>query len=135
MADGSGYFTLTPILHNPVRARMVTHPSDYPWSSYLAHVHGTHDPLTSVHPHYLLLGTNDEERQQQYRTLFRDELDAKFVASVRAATQGGWAIGGERFRGQIERAAQSRAAPLPRGRKPATSPDNRQIDLLSRSSK
>ena len=119
---------------NPVRARMVAHPSDYRWSSYLAHAHGAQDPLTSVHPHYLSLGTNDEERQQQYRGLFRHELDPEFVESVRAATQGGWAIGGDRFRRQIERAAQRRAAPLPRGRKPATSPDNRQIDLLSRSS-
>jgi putative transposase len=32
---------------NPVRAGMVQHPEDYPWSSARAHLHGTADPVLS----------------------------------------------------------------------------------------
>jgi hypothetical protein len=54
-------------------------------------------------------------RQKEYRALFRGALDEDFLADLRAATNGGWALGGERFKRAIAKALRRRVAPLPRG--------------------
>ena len=115
---------------NPVRAGMVAHPRDYPWSSYRAHADGTKDALASDHPLYRRLGKTASERQQEYRSLFRGKLPEAFVEALRAATNGGWALGGERFQKQIAKMAGRRVAPLPKGRPPANPKDKRQLNLL-----
>ena len=101
---------------NPVRAGMVAHPRDYPWSSWAAHAQGKADPLAAGHPIYRALGRSSAERQAAYRALFRGALTEDFVTSLRAATNGGWALGGERFARAVAKAAGRRAAPLPKGR-------------------
>jgi putative transposase len=103
---------------NPVRARMVRHPRDYRWSSYCAHAHGTSDTLVSDHDIYCRLGTNQTARQAAYRALFRAALDADFLDALRAATNGGWALGDARFHRQVADALGRRVRPLPRGRPP-----------------
>jgi len=62
--------------------------------------------------------------------LFRQKLDPTFVSALRAATNGGWALGNERFRKAIEEAARRRVAPLPRGPRPVPVKDKRQLSLL-----
>jgi hypothetical protein len=57
-------------------------------------------------------------RQQAYRALFRPALDADFVAALRAATNGGWALGDRRFKDEIAAAIGWRAAPCPRDGQP-----------------
>ena len=42
---------------NPVRARIVRHPRDYRWSSYLAHAQGAADPLQTGHGDEFFLAT------------------------------------------------------------------------------
>ena len=103
---------------NPVRARMVGHPGDYRWSSYRAHAHGAGDALVSDHDLYLRLGANQAARQAAYRALFRAALDDEFVSAIRAATNGGWALGNTRFQRQVADALGRRVTPLPRGRPP-----------------
>jgi putative transposase len=115
---------------NPVRARMVRHPRDYPWSSFPAHAHGKADPLVTGHDLYDGLGRTPPERQQAYRALFRAALDEGFIDGLRAATNGGWALGDARFRRQIAKAMGRRVAPLPRGRPPKAKVDRRQLNLL-----
>ena len=115
---------------NPVRARMVEHPRQYRWSSYRAHAEGKDDALAAFHPVFKRLGRSLEARQQAYRDLIKEKLDPGFVKALRAATNGGWAMGSERFRKEIAEAAQRRAAPLPRGPRPSTSTDDRQMKLL-----
>lgn len=115
---------------NPVRARMVKHPRDYPYSSYRANALGKADALVTLHPLFRRLGRSGEARQAAYRALFRGKLDEDFVDALRAATNGGWALGDERFRRQIEQASRRRAAPLPKGRKPVIKKDERQLNLL-----
>jgi putative transposase len=115
---------------NPVRARMVGHPRQYRWSSYLTHAEGREDVLAAFHPVLRRLGRTAESRQQAWRRLVKEALDPAFVNAVRVATNGGWALGGERFRKEIEEACRRRAAPLPRGPQPATAKDARQLDLL-----
>jgi putative transposase len=102
---------------NPVRAGMVAHPRDYPWSSWRAHARGADDPLVADHRLYHALGRTAAERQSAYRQLFRAALDPEAVDALRAATNGGWALGGERFKRQIAKALGRRVAPLARGRR------------------
>ncbi len=115
---------------NPVRARMVAHPRDYSWSSYRAHADGARDPLVSDHVLYRRLGRTAAERQQEYRALFRAKLSDAFVEALRSATNGGWALGDDRFKRQIAKMAGRRVAPLPKGRPPADGTDKRQLNLL-----
>ncbi len=100
---------------NPVRAGMVAHPSDYPWSSYRAHAQGDSDPLLLDHELYLRLGQTAEERQHAYRNLFTAHLDETMLSAIRDATNKAWPLGNDKFRTSIEAALQRRARPLPRG--------------------
>ena len=112
---------------NPVRARLVEYPKQYRWSSYRAHAEGKDDPLAGFHAVFRRLGRTVEARTQAYRALFRQKLDPAFVAALRAATNGGWALGDEGFRKEIEDAAGRRVAPLPRGPKPAAASGKRKL--------
>jgi putative transposase len=114
---------------NPQRAGMVAHPRDYRWSSYAFHAHGEADALVSDHALYRALARTAVERQKAYRALFRAALDEMFLDELRAATNGGWALGGERFKRRIAEALGRRVTPLPKGR-PAKTKDARQINLL-----
>jgi putative transposase len=111
---------------NPVRAGKVAHPRDYPWSSWRANALGAADAVVASHPLYRALGHSAAERQKEYRASFRRALDAAFVDALRAATNGGWALGDARFRRRIAKATGRRAAPLPKGRPPKTPHGRRQ---------
>jgi putative transposase len=102
---------------NPVRAGIVSHPGDYGWSSYHAHAFGAADPLVCDHALYRGLGGSPDERRGAYRALFERSDDSAFLAGMRAATNGGWALGDERFKRRLAAAVGRRAAPLPRGRR------------------
>lgn len=115
---------------NPVRARMVRHPRDHRWSSYGANALGRPDPLVSHHPLYRALGRSTAERQASYRALFRERLSETFVAELRSATNGGWAMGDAAFKRRVAKGAKRRAEPLPRGRPRRGAADKRQINLL-----
>lgn len=116
---------------NPVRAKIVKHARDYRWSSHRAHAYGTADALLSDHPIFRRLGRSKPERQKNYRALFRASLDEAFIEAIRAATNGGWALGNDRFRREIAKAAKRRVAPLPKGRRPASKSNKRGRDRLS----
>ncbi|MFZ5774961.1 MAG: hypothetical protein ACOY3Z_05710, partial [Thermodesulfobacteriota bacterium] len=80
---------------------MVTSPADYKWSSYGAHACGQPDNLLERHPCYLDLGKDDQARQEAYRALFRHDVDSALM-TIREAANSGLALGGERFKDQIE---------------------------------
>jgi putative transposase len=115
---------------NPVRAGMAAAPGDYPWSSYRAHAEGAADVLVSDHPLYAALGADARGRQAAYRALFREAPGEDWIAALRAATNGGWAFGNDRFKTQIAAAAGRRVAPLPKGRPPEQDTDGDQLSLL-----
>jgi putative transposase len=112
---------------DPVRARMASHPRDCLWSSYRAHAYGEKDALLSDHPLYRGLGRSAAERQKAYRELFRARLADDFLDAVRAATNGGWALGDDKFKRQIARALGRRFSPLSKGRPPKDGKDKRQL--------
>ena len=101
---------------NPVRANMVKHPIEYPWSSYAANAEGK--PVAWITPHgeYHALGLDDERRRAAYRGLFTTELDQQLLRDIRISTHGGYAIGSSRFREDVEHALKVRATPRGPGR-------------------
>lgn len=101
---------------NPVRARMVTRPCDFHWSSYRANAEGGNDPLLSPHGLYLSLASEETERRAAYRELVKAPLDAQTLEEIRDCTNKGWALGCGHFQEKIERLAERRAARLPKGR-------------------
>jgi len=82
------------------------------------------------HPLFRRLGRSFAERQKAYRALLRSNLDEDFIEELRAATNGGWALGDNRFQREIAKAAKRRVAPLPKGRPPNPKRDKRQLSLL-----
>ncbi len=89
---------------NPVRAAMVVKPQDYRWSSYLANGLGRANPLITPHDEYRRLGRTETERREAYRALFRAHVDEALVGEIRSATNGNYALGGNRFQAQIAKA-------------------------------
>ena len=71
---------------NPVRAKMVDHPTHYRWSSYSANAEGWYSSIVSPHSIYLALGTNGAQRRQQYRALVQSGLDENTINRIRHAT-------------------------------------------------
>jgi len=102
---------------NPVRAGMVDAPGDYAWSSYRAHANGRTARFWTPHSVYQQLGKTETERTSAYRELFRGHLDPAIVHQIRQASNQGMALGGERFKQQIEALAGRRVAILTRGPK------------------
>lgn len=104
---------------NPVRANMVHHPGDYPWSSHRANGDGHPNALLTPHEQYQRLGRTPAERQSAYRGLFQAHLDPSQIAAIRRATNGNYVLGNVRFQDEIARMLHRRVAPGKRGR-PAT---------------
>lgn len=88
---------------NPVRAGMVTTPSEYRYSSYRCNALGHSDPLIRPHPIYTSLGSNGTERQANYRKLFADCVDEPLLTQIRTTTNACLVLGDDRFKDQIER--------------------------------
>jgi len=100
---------------NPVRAGMVQHPSDYPWSSYHCNALDRPDELVKPHPEYLRMGKTDEERQVAYRQLFKRHIAESSMAEIREATNKAWVLGSDRFKQRIQKQLGRRVEPSARG--------------------
>lgn len=100
---------------NPVRAGMVSHPSEYPWSSYRCNAVGEEDSLVCPHREFRKLGQTGEERQSAYRQLFRSRIPDITLDEIRTATNKAWVLGGGRFQERIQKQLNRRVAPVARG--------------------
>lgn len=100
---------------NPVRADMVEHASEYPWSSYQGNAQGKEIKLLTPHDLYSKLGCSKEERLKNYRSLFRGRMAEKTLEEIRNATNKSWVLGDETFRCQIEKVTGRITAPRQRG--------------------
>jgi putative transposase len=101
---------------NPVRARLVTSPDAYPWSSYPHNVGAQENPLIEEHPTYNALGTTRQARHAAYASLFHSELDASEVGAIRHATNRGTPLGSEDFLARASAAAGRDVRPKEPGR-------------------
>ncbi|PCI51216.1 MAG: transposase [Alphaproteobacteria bacterium] len=117
LVDSEAYFLLLSryIELNPVRAEMVDHPAEYPWSSY--HGNATDKDIALLSPHncYKALDKNDVDRKAAYAALFNDHISEKIIEEIRHATEKSWVLGDSRFKQQIEQATGRRTSPTPRG--------------------
>lgn len=100
---------------NPVRANMVQHPGDYPWSSYHHNASDKKISLLTPHPLYDSLGNDDDARKQAYRALFSNDIDKQTLKSIRDSTNKGWVLGNSRFSAQISEQLNRRPQPLKQG--------------------
>lgn len=101
---------------NPVRAGMVAHPAEYRWSSYRANAQGEENLLVVPHEVYLGLGQDMACRQAAYRALFRFELESGLVDQIRAAANGNYALGSQRFADEMAATLGRRVTPGRPGR-------------------
>jgi len=100
----------------PLRAGTVVHPRDYPWSSYRRNAEGKANPLIQSHHEYERLGMTLAERPAAYRQLFSAHIDPEHVAEIRAATNGMYILGNNRFKEEISRMLKRRVTKDKAGR-------------------
>ena len=101
---------------NPVRAGMVRHPGEYPWSSYRCNATTTSNPVVTPHACWLALGEDYPARRATYHKLVEERLQQDDLDHVRSSLNKGLPTGGERFRRDIERALSIRLGTGARGR-------------------
>ena len=121
------------IERNPVRAGMVSSAGEYRWSSYGGNVGLAADQLLTAHPEYLALGTSELARQAAYQGLFAVRDDPAFLAAIRDATNGGFALVGESLKARLApdvvvRLERKPPGPRPQGKAEPAHP-GRQLEL------
>lgn len=95
---------------NPVRAGMVRHPRDYPWSSYRFNAGVCYSGTLVAHASYQGLGSDQQARRDEYRKLVDSALGNQVLEDIRKATNGNFALGNECFRREIEAVLGRRAS-------------------------
>tara|TARA_R110002167_G_scaffold45324_3_gene136267 strand:- start:66707 stop:67402 length:696 start_codon:yes stop_codon:yes gene_type:complete len=100
---------------NPVRAGMVVHPAQYPWSSFRCNALGKRIRLVTKHSVYLALGSTPYARQQVYCEYFRSKFPESMLKKIRESSNKAWVLGSKRFKKQVERQLEFSLPPFPRG--------------------
>ncbi len=90
------YAAVRYVERNPVRAGLVAHAEDYPWSSAPSHVSHTKDPLLSGEEVQLL-------NVKDWKTYLRDFEDEKELKQIRVSTRTGRPAGNNEFLDQLEK--------------------------------
>jgi putative transposase len=106
VVDSDRYLlTLMPYIElNPVRAGMVAHPQDYPWSSYRRNALG----VLGLNADWLT-ARDEPDRRVAYQHFFQTAISVNDLSKIRECTHKGWALGGGRFRERIEVLGKRRA--------------------------
>ena len=100
---------------NPVRARMVAHPAEYPWSSFHRNAMGVPIQLITPHEIYQTLAKTDKTRQKRYLALFDAMIPEYTLKEIRNSVNYAWVLGDERFKKQIEKKTGRPVSPRKRG--------------------
>lgn len=111
---------------NPVAAKMVLAPEDYPWSSYHTNALGQTSDLLAPHATWLSLGNNDTGRQKAYRKLFDEKLTTEDIEALRYGARKQLPVGSVEFKEKIESALSVRLGTGKRGRR-----KRGQVELIS----
>lgn len=88
---------------NPVRAKMVQCPADYPWSSYHANGKGKSNSILTEHKIYSCLAVSRDDRLKTYNDLLDIELDRQTLSNIRNSIQSGTPMGSETFKKNVEK--------------------------------
>jgi len=89
---------------NPLRAGMVTHPSEYRWSSFNVNALGEPSNLIMPHESWLALGDTHANCLTAYQRLFEEALEQRQIEVIRYGVQKGLPTGTDSFKKQIEEA-------------------------------
>jgi putative transposase len=117
MFDRSYFLTCMRYIElNPVRAGMVGHPRDYPWSSYRANAEGVFNPCITPHAIYQSLGHTEADQRSAYRMFVSSIVDEIHTDEIRRATNGNYALGDAISTGELATALGRRVTPGKRGR-------------------
>jgi len=100
---------------NPVRAKMVDHPAEYPWSSYRHNATGKNIKLITPHNIYIALGKTRQDRQAAYQSLFKQRIPEYTLEQIRVAATKAWVLGDSKFKLQIEQQLGFAMPPFPKG--------------------
>jgi putative transposase len=87
---------------NPVRAKMVSFPEAYRWSSYGAKVGMAKQDWLDFDPQYLGLAVTAKKRQEKYREFVSGTISDEEMLRIRGAIQRGQLTGTEKFIEEIE---------------------------------
>jgi putative transposase len=101
---------------NPLRAKIVADPSDYPWSSFPCHGLGHDDPLVSPFPEWNELGKSEAERRKRWRTKVRGHQSDAELAAIRNSWRSGLPLGDPQWTEQMAAQLNIPLVPRPRGR-------------------
>lgn len=107
---------------NPIRANMVSNPSEYNWSSFGANALGARNDLITPHESWLALGNSDSNRRHAYLSLFEQALEQNRIEDIRYGVRKGLPTGHDRFKRQIEDALSIKLGTGKRGRPVKTNP-------------
>lgn len=110
---------------NPVRAKIVSNPGDYKFSSYNYYARSRYDPLITPNPSFSKLGNNESERRISYQGLF---IDARIVNSENL--RGHRYLGSDLFIRRMESVFGLKDVGLKRGR-PKMKNKNRNVPISS----
>lgn len=103
---------------NPVRANMVTHPLQYPWSSYAENAGAQVQYMTDRHALYKGLGLSKLDREETYCTLFDELLDPLMLIEIRQAALFSMPVGSKAFKDDVENITGLKMGFSRRGRPP-----------------
>ena len=95
---------------------MVSELSEYHWSSYQINALGKNSSLCTPHTEYLNLGATDLQRQNNYRALFKTNINEKLTAEIRLSLNKSLALGNEHFKDEVELLSGRRVKERKRGR-------------------
>ncbi len=103
---------------NPVRKGLTSKAEKYEWSSHHFNANGRYDPIITPHTKYLDLAETDNERQQNYRTLFSKQMHNNELEFIRSSLNSNGVLGDDNFILFIERSTNIRLEKGKAGRPP-----------------
>jgi putative transposase len=101
---------------NPVRAGLVAHVTDYPWSSYGHYAGARADKLITPHPLYWELGNTPFAREAAYAELVRAGVTERQRVDLTQSALRGWALGEGEFVENLQKQTPRRVAKAAAGR-------------------
>ena len=101
---------------NPVRANMVSHPAEYPWSSYRHNGGACQDKVIKPHPLYKQLDKCLKNRCGIYRRMFATHIEQDTLDQIRDTLNMELALGSAAFRKQVETRSGRQTERKPVGR-------------------
>ena len=101
---------------NPVRAELVTEPTDDPWSSHGHYAGLRADKLITPHPRVWALGNTPFGREADYAEVVRSGVSADQQTELTQSVLSGWALGSEDFVADLQKRTERRVQRAQPGR-------------------